>query len=184
MVSGKAKLHICLELFLKKNTGKLTGWVGYTLSRSIRQFESINLGREYPYKFDRPHDLSVVSSYKLNEGTTFSLTWVYGSGNTITLPKEQYLLVSNGDVQQYYEYGERNSYRMQAYHRLDFGVNFVKQKQWGERTWSVSIYNVYNRRNPFFIYFEDFIDNNVEYIEAKQVSLFPIIPTVRYGFKF
>ncbi|MDG2165053.1 MAG: TonB-dependent receptor [Flavobacteriales bacterium] len=173
-----------LELFLKKNNGKLTGWIGYTLSRSIRQFETINLGLEYPYKFDRPHDLSLVSVYKLNEGTTFSLTWVYGSGNTITIPKEQYLLFSNGDAQQYYEYGEKNSYRMQAYHRLDFGVNFVKQKSWGERIWTVSIYNVYNRHNPFFIYFEDVIDDNVEYIEAKQISLFPIIPTVRYGFKF
>ena len=173
-----------IECFLKKNKGKLTGWLGYTLSRSIRQFDRINLGRVYPYKFDRPHDLSVVSSYKLDEGTTLSLTWVFGSGNTITLPKEQYLIVSDGNVQPYYEYGERNSYRMQAYHRLDFGVNFVKQKQWGERTWTVSIYNVYNRRNPFFIYFENFIDNNVEYLEAKQVSLFPIIPTLRYGFKF
>ena len=173
-----------LELFIKKNKGKLRGWIGYTLSRSIRQFENINLGREYPYKFDRPHDLSFVSTYKVNQGTTLSLTWVYGSGNTITLPKEQYLLVSAGDAQQYYEYGEKNSYRMQSYHRLDFGVNFVKQKLWGERTWTVSIYNVYNRHNPFFIYFEDVIDNNVEYIEAKQVSLFPIIPTVRYGFKF
>ena len=65
-----------------------------------------------------------------------------------------------------------------------FWCKFCKAKAMGERTWTVSIYNVYNRRNPFFIYFEDFIDNNVEYIEAKQVSLFPIIPTVRYGFKF
>ena len=73
----------------------------------------INLGRVYPYKFDRPHDLSVVSSYKLDEGTTLSLTWVYGSGNTITLPKEQYHYSQYG-IQEYYEYGEKNSYRMQA----------------------------------------------------------------------
>lgn len=179
--SGRAQ---GLELFVKKKKGQLTGWIGYTLSQSLRQFKGVNLGREYPYKFDRPHDLSVVSMYKLNEGTSLSLTWVYGSGNSITLPKQQYLIVSQSGAQQYYEYGEKNSYRMQAYHRLDFGVNFRKLKEWGERTWTVSIYNVYNRRNPFFIYFEDSANNNIEFIKAKQVSLFPIIPTLRYSFKF
>ena len=104
--------------------------MGYTLSRSIRQFDRINLGREYPYKFDRPHDLSVVSSYKLDEGTTLSLTWVYGSGNTITLPKEQYLLVSIGDTQQYYEYGERNSYRM-CLSSFRFWCEFCRSKSNG-----------------------------------------------------
>ena len=70
------------------------------------------------------------------------------------------------------------------YHRLDFGLNYKKLKDWGEKTWTLSIYNVYNRRNPFFIYFQDSIDNNIEFVKAKQVSLFPIIPTLRYGFKF
>ena len=106
---------------------------------------------------------------------------MYGSGNTITLPKEQYLLVSSGDAQQYYEYGERNSYRMQAYHRLDFGKFVAKTVG---NVHGLFLFIMYIIDVIHFIYFEDFIDNNVEYVEAKQVSLFPIIPTVRYGLNF
>ena len=112
------------------------------------------------------------------------MTWVYGSGNSITLPRQQYLIVNQYGIQEYYEYGEKNSFRMQPYHRLDFGLNYKKLKDWGEKTWTLSIYNVYNRRNPFFIYFQDSANNNIEFIKVKQVSLFPIIPTLRYAFKF
>ena len=173
-----------VELFFKKNKGTLTGWIGYTLSKSTREFKGVNLGREYPYKFDRPHDLSIVSSYKINNAFDISLTWVYGSGNSITLPRQQYLIVSQYGIQEYYEYGEKNSFRMQPYHRLDFGLNYKKLKEWGEKIWTLSIYNIYNRRNPFFVYFQDSANNNIEFIKAKQVSLFPIIPTLRYSFKF
>ena len=173
-----------LELFLEKKTGKATGWIGYTLSKSTRQFDAINLGNEYTYKFDRRHDLSIVCSYKIRKGLNFNLTWVYGSGNAITLPQAQYLLVMDNEFEQFFDYGEKNGFRLPAYHRLDIGCVMSKTKKWGERTWSMSIYNLYNRKNPFFIYLDTEIENGNEVRRAKQISLFPIMPSIRYSFKF
>tara|TARA_Y100001968_G_C19436134_1_gene759819 strand:- start:306 stop:2840 length:2535 start_codon:yes stop_codon:yes gene_type:complete len=187
-----------IEFFIKKKTGRLKGWIGYTISKSTRQFDYINLGREYPYKFDRRHDLSIVASYMIKKGINLNATFVYGSGNAITMPIAKYLvppfgnnLLSNGthNFYQYFEYGEKNQFRMNPYHRLDIGCSFTKEKKWGERTWTVSIYNLYSRKNPFFIYLQE--DGKEEegpyqYITHKpmQISLFPIIPSVRYSFKF
>tara|TARA_Y100000994_G_scaffold242984_1_gene240631 strand:- start:5933 stop:8341 length:2409 start_codon:yes stop_codon:yes gene_type:complete len=176
-----------IEIFVKKNTGKFTGWIGYTLSNSTRQFENINLGNAYPYKFNRIHDLSITSSYEIKKGVTAHATWIYGTGNSITIPIAQYLLLTGNDFVEYFDYGEKNSFTMAPYHRLDVGVNFIKQKKWGERTWTISIYNVYNRKNPFFIYLQENGDNgDLEYstYQPMQISLFPIIPSIRYSFKF
>ena len=119
------------------------------------------------------------------------LTWVYGTGNAITLAKEKYLPYNEKTIYNYYQdiqyIGKRNNFRMPAYHRLDVGVNFHKQKKWGQRTWSIGLYNAYNRQNPFFVYFSteyyDTIVNNGKKV-LKQVSLFPIIPSISYSFKF
>ena len=179
-----------IELLIKKKTGRLNGWIGYTLSKSTRQFQYINLGKEYPYKFDRTHDLSIVASYVIKKGVNINATFVYGSGNAITLPIAKYLVPDGPNrFRQYFEYGEKNQFRMEPYHRLDIGVSFTKEKKWGERTWTLSIYNIYSRQNPFFIYLQEDGEEQENTYNYKthtpvQVSLFPIIPSIRYSFKF
>ncbi|MCB9307207.1 MAG: TonB-dependent receptor [Lewinellaceae bacterium] len=181
-----------LELFLQKKKGRFNGWVGYTLSWAWREFENINLGRRYPYKFDRRHDFEVVGTYRFNDRVSLSATWVYSTGNAATFGTSKYLapgIYSYGDY--YYSYetthtAERNNYRMRAYHRLDVGVDFTKKKQHHERTWSFGAYNAYSRKNPFFLLLENEYDNsnNTRKPVLKQISLFPVIPYFSYSFKF
>ena len=186
-----------IELFLQKKKGKTTGWFGYTLAFSERQFDNINFGKWYPYKYDRRHDISVVASHKFNDNFDIGMTWVFGTGNNITLETARFPSINLGgningitenSIYEIEYYPSRNNYRMASYHRLDLGLNFHKQKKWGERTWSIGAYNVYNRKNPFYIRIdnETTIVNNqlVNNKQAKQVSLFPIIPSITYKFKF
>jgi hypothetical protein len=175
------------ELFLQRKEGRFTGWVGYTLSWTNRQFDNINNGKVYPYKYDRRHDFEIVGTYKVNDHIDVSATWVYGTGNAISLPQAEYLAVSDnfGNLGTVQYYGEKNSFRMAPYHRFDIGANFRKEKEsfgrkW-ERTWNISVYNLYSRKNPYFIYFG--YDNQGNKA-ARQVSLFPIIPSISYNFKF
>lgn len=194
--AGKGKAY-GVELFVQKKKGRTTGWVGYTLAFSERKFDNINFGNWYPYKYDRRHDISIVMSHKFNENFDIGATWVFGTGNNITLSTARYPEIGMGGSVNGIEYSEvsevdyypsRNNYRMASYHRLDLGLNFNKKKKWGERTWSIGAYNVYNRKNPFFIRIDNepslvnntVINNRV----AKQVSLFPIIPSITYKFKF
>jgi hypothetical protein len=187
-----------LELFIKKRTGDLTGWVGYTWSKSNRIFESINNGEEYPAKFDRRHDLSIVLTYELNSQFTFGGAFVYATGNAITLPLERYFY--DGFVLE--QFGPRNSFRMEPYHRADFSLTYYpketkmrKNRETGEKeaikrkffsSWAFSVYNIYNRQNPYFIYFgnEGQIAEGTLQIQAYQVSLFPILPSITWNFKF
>ena len=186
-----------IELFLQKKKGKTTGWFGYTLAFSERQFDNINFGKWYPYKYDRRHDISVVASHKFNDNFDIGMTWVFGTGNNITLETARFPSINLGgningitenSINEIEYYPSRNNYRMASYHRLDLGLNFHKQKKWGERTWSIGAYNVYNRKNPFYIRIdnETTIVNNqlVNNKQSKQVSLFPIIPSITYKFKF
>ena len=181
------------ELLIRKNIGKLTGWVGYTLSWSMRKFENLNFGEPFPYKYDRRHDVSIVLLYEVNDHINLGLTWVYGTGNAVTLGVARISpLYETSEIYQEYNafnyggwgdienYNGRNSYRMPAYHRLDVSANFHKEKKHGVRTWSVGLYNAYSRQNPFYLYFG--YSNNKKVL--KQVSLFPIIPSIRYAFKF
>jgi hypothetical protein len=177
------------ELFVQKKTGKTTGWIGYTLSWTNRRFTEINFGETFPYKYDRRHDLSVVLSHNFTKKIDFAVTWIYGTGNAITLPLARYASYEDtqfnyGDGGYFNElqyYGSRNSFRMRAYHRLDVGLNFKTNRKWGETAWNISVYNAYSRRNPYFYYFgTDQMGNR----KIKQVSLFPIIPSVSYSFKF
>lgn len=187
-----------IELFIKKKVGKLTGWVGYTWSKTERQFDELNDGNPFPAKYDRRHDLSVVATYKLSEKWLFSAAFIFATGNTLTLPSSWYVQ----DQELLFNYGSRNSTRMADYHRLDlsatrYGKKFkeVLDLETGETkkvkkkmisSISFSIYNVYNRANPYFLY----VDNDGDFLEGdfniavKQVTLFPIIPSVTWNFEF
>ena len=172
-----------VELFVNKKSGKLTGWIGYTLSWTKRKFPEINLGKEFYAKYDSRHDVSVIASYELNSKWTFSAVWVFASGNAMTLPVARYFI--NGNVIN--EYGERNSYRMPDYHRMDISATLkVKKHKKYESSWNFSVFNVYNRYNPYYIYFETKGGITEGYLEttAKQVSLFPILPSVTWNIKF
>ncbi|MGN7723855.1 TonB-dependent receptor [Chitinophaga sp. 22620] len=173
------------ELFIHKIKGKLTGWIGYTLAWTWRQFPGLNGGKRFPAKYDRRHDLAVVASYEHTPRWTFSGVFIFGTGNTTTLPEKFYFL--DGVLMQ--EYGALNSYRMKPYHRLDLSAVYTPKKKKPERkftsSWAFSIYNTYSRMNPYFIYFDqtgNVLDGNLE-IKAKQVSLFPIIPSITWNFK-
>jgi outer membrane receptor protein involved in Fe transport len=173
------------ELFINKARGKLTGWVGYTLSWTWRKFALLNFGEKYPAKYDRRNDLSVVGIYELNKKWKLSATFVYGSGNAATLPQRFYIV--NGILTQ--EYSRINEYRLPAYHRLDLSAILTPKKnekrKW-KSEWVFSIYNAYSRQNPYFVYFDQNGSalNGTLSIQAKQVSLFPIIPAVTWNFKF
>ena len=175
------------ELFLQKKKGKTSGWIGYTLSWTNRRFDNISFGEWYPYKYDRRHDFSLVLSHKFNDRIDVGGTWVYGTGNAMTFPQSVYLGMPNTNnwsgqsiVDLVESYGDRNSTRMNPFHRLDIGVNFHKQKKKYSRTFSVGAYNIYNRKNPFFVYLSEEDNQRV----AKQVSLFPIIPSISYRIQF
>jgi len=176
-----------LEVFLQKKTGRTTGWIGYTLSWTNRQFDNIDFGAWYPYKYDRRHDISIVFSHKINEKWDVSATWAYGTGNAITFPQALYFSNPhtnwNGELvaDLVESYGSRNSTRLNPYHRLDIGFTHNKKKQKYERLISFGAYNAYNRKNPFFAYLA--YDNNGDRI-ARQVSLFPIIPSISCRYKF
>lgn len=173
------------ELFINKVKGRLTGWIGYTLSWTWRKFPELNFGEKFPAKFDRRNDLSVVALYEVNRKWKLSATFVYGTGNAATLPQRFYIV--DGNLSQ--EYSRINQYRLPSYHRMDFSAILTPKKNAGRKwktEWVFSVYNVYNRMNPYFIYFDQ--EGNPQdgslKIQAKQVSLFPVIPSVTWNFKF
>lgn len=178
LVSGDGQSY-GFELFFSKNIGNLSGWIGYTWSKTTRKFNELNKGLEFYSKYDRTHDLSIVANYQISKRLNFSTVFVYATGNTLTLPESAFLI--DGDL--ILEWGERNSHRMEPYHRLDIALTLDGKKKGNyQSSWSFSIYNVYNRQNPYFIYF-DVNDDNFG-LTAKQVSLFPIIPSISWNFKF
>ncbi len=202
------------EFFLKKRTGKFTGWIGYTLSWTWRQFAEINYGEKFLAKYDRRHDASLVLTYDASKKWNFGMVWVYGTGNRGTLPNG--FFIYEGSLSN--DYGLRNSYQFTPYHRLDLNVTFTpdrskklekrkqvlieQYRQEGKdttnikltRRWlknfsnsfTLSVFNVYNRYNPYFIYLTrkgDFTNGTLA-VGAKQVSLFPILPSITWNFKF
>lgn len=172
------------EFFLQRKFGKLSGWIAYTLAWNWRKFPNsdINGGRVYPFKYDRRHDIALVGIYEFNERISFSGTWVFGTGNAITLPVERFVLPGQFGGIEIEGYGEKNNYRMAPYHRLDFSIDIKKKREKWESSWSFGAYNVYSRRNPFFIYAG--IDERSGERAYKQVSLFPFIPSIRWNFSF
>jgi hypothetical protein len=173
------------EFLVNKLKGKWTGWIGYTLSWTWRKFPQLNFGERFPSKFDRRHDLSAVAMYTLNKKWKFSACFIFGTGNAATLP-ERFYLVGNVLTQ---EYSRINQYRLPSYHRLDLSATLTPKKNEGRKwksEWVFSLYNAYSRQNPYFIYFDQTgspLNGNLQ-IQAKQVSIFPVIPAATWNFKF
>lgn len=180
------------EVFVQKKKGKTTGWLGYTLSWTNRQFENINGGRVYPFKYDRRHDISIVVGHQFSDRISASATWVYGTGNSITLPiskTEIYVPDSSWPID-IERPSAKNAFRMKPYHRFDVGVDFTKQKKRYKRRFTIGAYNAYNRKNPFFIYAATEYEFDPETQDwdrkdvFKQLSIFMIIPSFSWGFEF
>lgn len=189
------------EWLIQKKNGKTTGWIGYTLSWSWREFKDLNRGERYPYKYDRRHDIEILVSHKFSKRFSVSSTWQYGTGNSVSLPTEYYKLPSfidpseiskmmkTNNFKEYEIIGNKNDFRMPPYHRMDINFEFSKQKKHHIRTWSVGAYNVYNRANPLFLSpgNKSIKLDNGQYEHKKvirQYSLFPIVPHFMYMFKF
>ena len=179
LLYGKGRAY-GLELLMKKSKGRLSGWVSYTLSRSERQFDAINRGDWFAARQDRTHDLSLVTMYQINDQWSFSGTFVYSTGNAVTFPSGKYIV----DEKPVWYYSERNGYRMPDYHRLDLGFTYEpKPKSKLKSTWDFGLYNVYNHKNAYMIDFRENEDNR-NITEAYKISLFGIIPSVTWNFKF
>ncbi len=177
-----------IEFFVKKSYGKLTGWGSYTLSKTTQKFPDLNYGKEFPFAYDRRHNLSVTASYELSKNWTASADFTFYSGMAFTLPAGRLTVADDGSLYDgiYYDYTTRNNSRLRPYNRLDIGFSNVKQvRLFGklcQREWAFGVYNLYSRQNPYFVYLT--IDAVTKQPQAKQVSLLPIIPSVSFNFKF
>lgn len=190
LTSGSSESY-GLEVLLHRKIGKLSGWIGYTLSRSISQFDELNNGKAFRSNSDRLHDGTLFLSYVFGKRVDASLTWSYTSGAPVTLTTEKYYapdVLSTSLTGSYSEYySNRNSYSMPDFHRLDIGFNFYKKIKQGDRIWSLGIMNVYGRQNPFFLYYADSApdENGNVSRQLMQYSLFAFpFPYVRYTVKF
>lgn len=176
--SGKGRSYGA-EILARKNFGKLTGWISYTYSRAFRTIKDINLGKEYISPYDRPHNISIVMNYEFNKYFDVSATWVYNTGQPTTYPYGKYTI--DGVTYSIYN-GERNKSRYPDYHRLDLSATLKckKRKNW-QGEWNFSVYNAYGRKNTWAVIFIPQEDNT---IKTQQISLFSVIPSVSYNFKF
>ncbi len=180
LLYGQGKAY-GLELLLRKKQGKLNGWISYTLSRSLKQFDGINGGKWFSARQDRIHDVSIVMNYKLTPRTDLGAVWVYYTGNAVTFPAGFYQV----DGREYPYFTERNGGRMPDYHRLD--VSFTLHNKPGKKfrsSWNFSVYNAYGHLNPYLIYFREDWENNSQSLKAKQITLFKWVPSITYNFKF
>lgn len=174
------------EFFIRKNTGGLTGWISYTLSKTTQTFAELNDGKPFPFTYDRRHNLSIVGSYKLNERWSVSGDFVFRTGSAFTMPPGR-IPVSDGTLYDgwYYDFTTRNNNRLRSYHRLDLSFSYKKQRTMFGRKydseWVFGAYNIYSRKNPYFVYVT--VDSS-QVPKAKQVSLLPIVPSVSYNLKF
>jgi hypothetical protein len=177
-----------LEAYIEKKKGKTTGWIGYTLSWSWRQFDKINYGVAFHPRFDRRHDISVVIMHKLNKRLSLSATWVYGTGNFATIAGGRFAFqdILPNQENATPDYVRRNDFQMPSTHRLDIGLVWkLNTKKWDSDI-TFSLYNAYSRRNPFFVFYAENTNDAGETVSFTPtlVSLFPILPAVTYNFKF
>lgn len=182
------------EFLLQKKVGKFSGWVGYTLSWTKWQFDELNFGKTFYPRYDRRHDLSLVGIYDIKKNITLSATWVYGTGNALTLPIGSYSAADDFGMRGFMfngyrsvnDYGEKNGFRAEPYHRLDVSVQFHKKKKRGERTIELGVFNAYNRKNPFYYDLTSRynVANNTSTTVLRRISLLPLIPSISYNFKF
>jgi outer membrane receptor for ferrienterochelin and colicin len=174
-----------LEVLLEKKGGNWTGWIAYTLSKTKHQFNEINQGKPFYPFFDRRHTLNLVSMYKPSSKVTFSATWIVASPNPVAIPVKAIPVMVDEAVNYLSYYGERGQVRERWYHRLDIGMQFHKQKTKYIRTWEISIYNVYNRKNPFLYALEkESLPAKQERFIIKAQSIFMFIPNIAYNFSF
>jgi len=188
-----------LEFLAKKNNGKITGWLAYTLSKTERRFENtpINSGNWFPFKYDRRHDISIFLNYDVTKNINLSATWVFTTGSSMTLAGEKFPAldfyvddfgsysskeITEWEFRDAFIYSGKNNYRMPSYHRLDIAAKFTKKKKRGIRTWSFGIFNLYSRKNPYFYFYKKEKETNK--MQLYKFSLFPVIPSVGYNFKF
>ena len=191
MIFGSGKAY-GIELFAQKKRGLLTGWIGYTLSRTERTFPEMNEGKPFPYRYDRTHDLSLVGNYTISPKWQASGIFVYGTGNALTMPTGRFVYRVGYDGNEEEPvftsvnlYDKINDYRMPSYHRLDIAFTYTPKPNSTKRfksSWNFSIYNVYSRYNPYFIYIK--VEEDERIIEGKKVFLFPITPAVTWNFNF
>ncbi len=170
------------EFFVQKNKGDLTGWVSYTLSWTEREIVGINQGRTFYAKNDRRHNVSVVGTYEFSPRVTLSGTWVYLTGNAVTFPEGKYVFNGNPVA----VYSERNGYRLPDYHRMDVSLTLQGRRndeRKFKREWNFSIYNLYWRKNAFFIDFRQ-SEDDPSITEVKKVYLFGLIPSITYNLSF
>ena len=177
VLPGEGKAY-GVELLARKNSGRLTGWLGYTLSWSKTRIDGINGGRWYDANNDRRHDINIVAMYQLSKRWAFNAAWVFNSGQAFTAPSGKYQIIDNW----IYYYAERNGYRAPDYHRLDVSAIWTRKNRRTTHQWVFGIYNLYNRYNPYLINFED--SENGARTRAKQYSLFGIVPSVSFNIKF
>jgi hypothetical protein len=172
-----------IEFLLQKEKGRLTGWLGYSLSYSERQFDEINNGKPFPAKYDRRHEINLIANYKPNDRWDYSLAFIYATGNAMTVPVQIYLL--GGNIMT--EYGKTNGYRMPPYHRMDLSVTYnFKLKQRFASSLNFSVLNVYNRANPFLVFFDiqgNIVQDRSLAISVRQISIFPIMPSISWNIK-
>ena len=177
ILAGEGKSY-GMEFCARKNLGRLTGWIAYTLAWSKTRIDGINNGNWYDANNDRRHDINIVAAYKLSSRWTINAAWVFNSGQAFTAPSSKYQIIDNW----IYYYAERNGYRAPDYHRLDVSASWTKRGKEVTREWVFGIYNLYNRYNPFLINFED--SENGARTRAIQYSLFGIVPSVSFNIKF
>ncbi len=177
ILAGEGKSY-GVEFCARKNLGRLTGWIAYTLAWSKTRIDGINNGNWYDANNDRRHDINIVGAYKLTDRWTINAAWVFNSGQAFTAPSSKYQVIDNW----IYYYAERNGYRAPDYHRLDVSASWTKRGKKVTREWVFGIYNLYNRYNPFLINFED--SDNGARTRAVQYSLFGIVPSVSFNIKF
>ena len=193
VTEGKGEAY-GIEALLQRKKGKLSGWIGYTLSWTTQQFDDLNFGKKFFARYDRRHDLSALLAYNPESTHTISLTWVYGTGYRLTLPRGEHYIPWRGyfdegryeyQQQLYRDYDERNNFKMEPYHRMDLSFQFHKPKPKGRRTWSINVYNAYNRANPFF-YTRDSKEISPGTYQSGlfKISMFPIIPSLNYRREF
>jgi hypothetical protein len=172
-----------LELYAKKQEGRLTGWLSYTLARSMRKIPGINDGKAYPSSYDRTHNISLVANYELSKRWTLSTNWIFATGNPTSYPLAKYDVQGNP----VYYYSSRNSDRIPDYHRLDISFNYDFKKNAQRKvkqSLNFSIYNLYARRNAYSVYFKQNKDNPNK-VEATRLSIIgSMIPSVTYNFNF
>ena len=181
-----------LEVLAQKTIGKTTGWLGYTIAKSDRQFKNgtVNNGERFPYKYDRRHNINLCVNHTFSKKTDIGITWIFNTGGTATVA-EQRTGTASGDLIDYISH--RNNYRLPVSHRLNLSINFHKKLRRGMQTWNISVYNAYNAMTPNLVYKEEeFIGYPVtggDMVWERKTrlikqTLLPCVPSVTYTFKF